>query len=315
MSTAILFTQMIMIALLIVVGVISYKKQIITDKSAKNISAVIVNITNPALLVASLLSVESKISGRNMFIGLFSALLTYIFLTIIAELLPRIMRVEKSEQYCYWMLCVFANIGFIGIPLSEAVLGGEALVYVCFHNLAYSLFIYTIGNKKMMDAAGLTHKVNNRMEAFKETLKNFVNIGTITSVVTLIIYVLDIRLPDLVRDTCSYAGRSTTFLSMLVLGVSVAKMKPNDLVKNPKLLIFSIIRLTIIPFLGLMIFKSFINDELMVYTTALMLAMPAGNMPLILATEYELDAPVISDGIVLSTVLSIATIPLIGMIV
>ena len=77
----------------------------------------------------------------------------------------------------------------------------------------------------------------------------------------------------------------------------------------------SLLRLTLIPIIMIYLLKLFIHDDLIIYTSALMLAVPAGNMPLILATKQGLDAETISDGIVLSTVMSIATIPLVTLFV
>ncbi len=101
----------------------------------------------------------------------------------------------------------------------------------------------------------------------------------------------------------------------MVLGIAVAKMPLMRVIRNYRLLIFSLVRLILVPVMILFVLKLFIHDELIIYTSALMLAVPAGNMPLILATGKGLKADTISDGIVLSTVLSIITIPMITLFV
>ncbi len=153
MSISVVLEQMIMIALLIALGFASYKKGILNDKAGVAISAIIVNITNPCLMLSSMLGSEERVSGRLLLLGLLGAVVTYALLLVIAELIPIIFKVEKSERYCYYLLTLFGNIGFIGIPLTGAVLGNEALVYVCFHNLVFCFIVYTVGVSKIATAA------------------------------------------------------------------------------------------------------------------------------------------------------------------
>ena len=312
MSITVVVEQMIMIVLLISLGFYAYRRSLINDATAKGIAALIVNFTNPCLMVHSMLGSGERVSGHLLLIGMLSAVVTDLFLIIMAELLTRILRVEASERYCYWMLCVFGNIGFIGIPLTSAVLGSDALVYVCFHNLVFSLLIYTVGTRKICTAAGSeeSHGIFSL-----GTWRRFINIGTVSIIAALILYVAGLSLPGLFMTTIDYVGRSTTFLSMIILGVAVAKMSVRQVITNKRLIIFSLIRLIVIPVLLIFLLKLFIKDDLIICTAALMLAVPAGNMPLIISTQHGLKARTISDGIVLTTVLSVITIPLVTLFV
>ena len=307
MSITVVAEQMIMIVLLIALGFYSYRKSIINDEVTKGISALIINFTNPCLMVHSMLSSGERVSGRLLLLGMLSAVAANAFLMIMAEILPRLLKVEKAERYGYWMLCVFGNIGFIGIPLTNAVLGPDSLVYVCFHNLIFSLLIYTVGMSKIRTAAGIDEGSGNTVLI---TLRRFINTGTVSVIAALILYVAGASLPGIIMSTIDYAGRSTTFLSMMILGAAVARMSVKQVVTDVRLMIFSLLRLIAIPVLLVVLLKLFINDDMIICTAALMLAVPAGNMPLILATQHGLKARTISDGIVLSTVLSVITIPI-----
>ena len=61
--------------------------------------------------------------------------------------------------------------------------------------------------------------------------------------------------------------------------------------------------------------KQFIHDELMVNVTVLLIAMPAANMPLMLAQQAGQEAETLTKGIVVSTTLSIITITLVTTVV
>lgn len=314
MSAGVVIEQMIMITLLIALGYYAYKKRLLTDEGTRGISALIVTITNPCLMVYSMLSAEERISGRGLLTGLLSAVAVYVFLLVMAVLLPVLFRIKKDERYCYFMLCVFGNIGFIGIPLTNAVLGPDALVYVCFHNLIFSLLIYTLGVRIIRDAAGEEDGAGDGNMSFRRTVLNMINTGTVSAVAALIIYVAGWELPKVIMTTCDYAGRATTFLSMMVLGAAVARMSVKEAVSNVKLLGFSLIRLLAVPVVIVFILRLFISDALTVNTAILMLAVPAGNMPLIMATQHGLNARTLSDGIVLTTVMSVLTIPVVTLL-
>ncbi|HCM92518.1 MAG TPA: hypothetical protein DIS78_08150 [Lachnospiraceae bacterium] len=344
MSISVVLEQMIMIALLIALGFASYKKGILNEKAGVAISAIIVNITNPCLMLSSMLGSDERVSGRLLLLGLLSAVVTYALLLVIAELIPIIFRVKKSERYCYYLLTLFGNIGFIGIPLTSAVLGDEALVYVCFHNLVFCFIVYTVGVSKIATAAREQGEDMGTVPVSSSSVKNssfdphphedtgidpvsstrhgrlqnfrrMINTGTISALLALVLYVAGLSLPNLLMLTTDYAGRSTTFLSMMVLGMAVARMQVERVVKNYRLIAFSLVRLILVPLIILFVLKLFIHDDLILNTSALMLAVPAGNMPLIMATKQGLKAETISDGIVLSTVLSIITIPIITLFV
>lgn len=314
MSAEVVIEQMIMIALLIALGYYAFKKKILTDEVTRGISALIVTITNPCLMVYSMLSSEERISGSGLLLGLLSAVVAYALLIVLAVLLPGLFRIRKDERYCYFMMCVFGNTGFIGIPLTNAVLGPDALVYVCFHNLIFSLLIYTLGIRIIRDAAGEKAEAADGSMSFRRTALNMINTGTVSAVAALIIYVAGWELPKIIMTTCDYAGRATTFLSMMVLGAAVARMSVKKAVSNVKLLGFSLIRLLAVPVVIVFILRLFISDPLTVNTATLMLAVPAGNMPLIMATQHRLDARTLSDGIVLTTVMSVLTIPVVTLL-
>ncbi len=338
MSAAVVVKQMIMIALLISLGFYSYKRKMINDDATRGMSALIVNFTNPCLMIYSMLSSETRVSGRLLLAGLLSAVVTYMLLIVLAELVPRLLGVKLSQRYCYWMLCVFGNIGFIGIPLTEAVLGADALVYVCFHNLIFCLLIYTVGMAKIrreVDKGRTGDEINGedvkkdpvkkyavkgnvikeaegkRKNGVLYTVRRIINAGTVSAVAALIFYVAGWELPEVLMATCDYAGRATTFLSMMILGAAVARMNVRKALSDVRLIVFSAIRLIAIPVLILMVLKLFLNDSMIVNTSALMLAVPAGNMPLIMATQHRLEARELANGIVLTTVLSLITIPIV----
>ena len=129
------------------------------------------------------------------------------------------------------------------------------------------------------------------------------------AVITIIVYLSDIKVPDAVNSTLTYIGNCTTFMSMVVLGVSVAQMVPKEVFTRWRLYVFVLLRQILVPILLIFILKPFIKNTLILHTVAVMSAMPAANLPLMMAKQFGVKEDMISAGIILTTVATIITIP------
>ena len=88
-------------------------------------------------------------------------------------------------------------------------------------------------------------------------------------------------------------------------------MVPKEVFKRWRLYVFVVIRQILVPILLIFLFRPFIKNELILKTIAVMSAMPAANLPLMMAKQYNVREDLISAGIILTTVTSIITIPIV----
>lgn len=349
MSITVVLQQMVMIFILIAVGMVLYKKEMLSEMTSKQISGVIVNVTNPALLVCSAFQDGPKVSLAELGTALGIYLIVYGILIAAGYLIPYILRVPHMYHYSYQMLTVFGNVGFIGIPLASAVLGPESLIFVSIYNLIFNILIYTFGISLLRKAearqlaaeagtsavvaqdSGTAHTILHAADVPTETgaatttldpgaahatpaWKKLINAGTISAAATILFYLGDFRVPVIVSSTLTYMGQATTLLSMLVLGASVAQMAPKDLFTHPKLYGFTLLRQILVPIGCILLMRPFIHNPLILNTMALMLAVPAANMPLMLSKQLRVETDTISQGIILTTILSLGTIPVVSLI-
>lgn len=331
MSITVVLQQMIMIFILIAIGMLLYKKEMLSERTSKQISGIIANVTNPALLICSAFREGPKASIQELGVALVIFLIIYAILIAVSFLIPRILRVPNNYHYCYQMLTIFGNVGFIGIPLASAVLGAESLIFVSIYNLIYNVLIYTFGISLLQRAAARQSSVMAEGTVNVEGLqtdkavisdthvtsvlwKKIINVGTISAAATIIFYLADFPIPVIVSSTLNYMGQPTTLLSMLVLGASVAQMALRDIFSHPKLYGFVLLRQILLPIGCVMLLRLFITDTLILNTLALMLAVPAGNLPLMLSKQLHVETDTISQGIILTTLLSLVTIPVVSLI-
>ncbi len=307
MSIWVVQKQMIVIFVMILIGVYLYKKKHLSNVSSKDLSWLIVNVTNPITLLCSALSEEEKVSVGDLGIAFLSFASMYAILIPLAYLIPMLLNVDRDRRYAYRMLAIFGNVGFIGIPFASAVLGPKSLIFVSICCLVFNMIIYTYGAASLKAVAKEQHPDEDREDVF--SAKDIINSGTVMAVITIVVYLLDIKMPDMIDSTLNYIANCTTFLSMIVLGVSVAQMVPKEVFTRWRLYVFVILRQILVPVLFIFVMKMFITNELILKTIAVMAAMPAANMPLMMAKQYGVKEDMISAGIILTTLTSIITIP------
>ena len=369
MSITVVLQQMIMIFILIGIGMLLYKKEMLSEMTSKQISGIIVNVTNPALLICSAFQDGPKVSLRELCIALGIYLIVYALLIIMGFLIPRVLRVPHMYHYSYQMLTIFGNVGFIGIPLASAVLGAQSLIFVSIYNLIFNILIYTFGisllekaearqaTAKSADTGSTTDRpadtnsttaqsadagsiaaqltassseaqekckpmnMQNTIQAYRKydtrvispRWKKLINAGTISAAATIIFYLGNFHVPMIVSSTLTYMGQATTLLSMLVLGTSVVQMAPKEIFSQTKLYGFALFRQILLPIACILLFRPVILNPLILNTMALLLAVPAANMPLMLSKQLHVETDTISQGIILTTILSLGTIPVVSL--
>lgn len=300
---------MIIIFVLILVGVYLYKSKHLSNEASRQLSWLIVNITNPITLLCAALSEEQKVGAKEVGLALVCFGVMYAILIPLAYLIPMLLGVDRGRRYAYHMLAIFGNVGFIGIPFASAVLGTSSLIFVSLCGLTFNMIFYTYGIIVFQKEAARQNP--DRETTADHSLKNMINSGTILAIITVAVYLSDLKVSDMVKSTFTYIGNCTTFMSMVVLGVSVAQMVPREVFTRWRLYVFVLIRQILVPIMLIFILRPFIRNELLLSTVAVMSAMPAANLPLMTAKQYGVKEDMISAGIILTTLTSIITIPIV----
>ncbi len=219
----------------------------------------------------------------------------------------RILHAPESQWNHYNMMTVFGNLGFIGIPVALAVLGSGCMIYAAMFNLVFNILIYTYGMIVM------TSEKEGGREKFD--WKKLLNTGNLAAIIAIIVYLADIQLPAIASTALTYMANTVTFLSVLVIGASVARLPLKSIFTEGRLYLFILIRMLAFPIAVALVMKRVFNDPIVVGLSVLMVAMPAANMPLMLAETYGQDTKLLSKGIVLSTLCSVVTITITAMFV
>lgn len=294
-----LLQQMLIFFLIMLIGYICRKIGVFRETTGKTISGIVINIGNPALIIASGMNPETLENKEKLLLTLVVALVFFAIMFVIAELLPRLLRADREDYGAYQVMTIFSNIGFMGYPLLDAMYGSEAVIHAAIFNLLYSVLIYTYGIRKMQTAA----------QREKLNWKQILNVGVVSCLIAVTLYISALPVPMIFEDTATRIGAITGPLSMLVIGDSLAQIRLKELFTDIRLLIFSAVKLLLMPALLLWGLGFFITDPMFRGVCLVMTATPVGSMTVMLAQQYDGDYRLTSRGVALTTVLSVVTMP------
>lgn len=298
-----LFQQMLVLFTYMMVGYVASKKQIFNDEFGNKVSWLVLNIANPMMIISSAVNGDGSIKGSDLMLTAGIAVAMYVLLLTLAALVPKIFRLKADEAGYFQLMTVFNNIGFMGFPVISAVYGSGALLYASVFLLPFNILFYTYG-------VNVISKTKQKLN-----WKKVLNIGTIASILAVILYLTQIPAPQFVKAATQGFSNLNAPLSMIVIGISLAKLSLKELFLDVKMLLFAGMKLLVIPIIGTLAIKQIVTVPALQGVCMIMLATPAGSMTAMLAQQAGGNYKKVAQGVALTTLLSVVTIPLVSMIV
>lgn len=301
------FQQMLVLFIIMMIGCIAYKTNLITDETGKKLSGIVVNISNPAMILSSVIG-NDTVTGNELIITMCIAGGMYVFLIAAAMIMPVILRVPKESAATYRVMTIFSNIGFMGFPIISSLYGSNALLYGALFLMPYNVLIYTYGVHE------LTRNNNKKDGSKKIKWGQIFNIGVIFCIAAIIIFAFNIKLPEWINTTISMLSGTTAPLSMLVIGASLATMNFKKMFCNIRMWVFSFIKMMVMPVIGTLLVRTVTDNSSIIGVTMVMLSVPVGSMTAMLASEYDGDYVLSSEMVAMTTLLSVVTFPVVVML-
>ncbi|RGT61299.1 AEC family transporter [Faecalibacillus faecis] len=301
MDIMVVFQTMLKLFLLLVLGFVLFKCHIFDEYTNKKISALIVNVASPMLIISSIAGVEGN-DKSIVFLMIGAGILMYIGFIILGKIINRIFPFPKKDWPVYECMVVFANTGFMGYPVLLDVFGQEAVFYASLIHMAFNFFVYTYAIMCLTKGDDSEFKLN-----FKQLLTP----GIVLIFIGILIYLFDIQLPSVLMDTINSVGSLTAPLSMMMIGSSLAVYPIKDSFTDWRSYVFAFVRLLIVPFVTMIVCRLLHINPYYANITIITNAMPVGSMVLMLATQYNANIKIVTRNIVVSTLLSVITIPIV----
>jgi len=249
----------------------------------------IVYIAGPCLIFASISRSDINLTDFTTIAG---AALAIILIMALATSL--IFKLTNSDKKGLYLPMVFGNTSYLGYPVALFAFGMDGLSRAVVYDMMNSLVVFSLG-------IYIVHHKNELQEAFKVPLLYAVVIG-------LVVNLLQIPVPDLVFTPIELIGMITIPLALLVLGYKLTEIK----ISAAKIAILaSVFRIGGGVLVALAIINLLSIDGLVKDIIVLQAAMPSAVMAMILAAKYNRDASLVASVVLITTVLSMISIPII----
>ncbi|HJF93397.1 AEC family transporter [Lachnospiraceae bacterium DSM 108991] len=297
-----LFDLQVMMFLLMAVGVVLRKMNIITKEGKGMLTDLVIDLILPCNIISAFympMDHSVFVSGVEILI---ISILIQIFCTFISGILYRKVPKEKRMVLQYATVC--SNAGFLGNPVAEGLYGSVGLLYAS---------VYLIPQRIVMWSAGVSYftECPSKKEVVKKVLKHpcivAVEIG-------IVLMVTQVQLPGFLSSAIENVGGCTTAITMMLIGTILTDVDMRHILTRTTVA-YSFIRLAFIPavvFAGCWLANI---DSVVAGVSVTLAAMPAGTTTAILAMKYHGDEEFATQCVVLTTMLSMAAIPIWSLII
>lgn len=288
---------------LLVVGLLLRKVGLFNESAKTLLTDLVLYVTLPCSIV---LSFQIDINAE-LFVSLSIIFLISTAIQMFCYLLTRFTfrKVEMAKRSVLHYGILVSNAGFLGLPIAGELFGATGLMYASIYLIPQRVVMWTAGLSIFSPAAA------NKKQAAKKVILHPCMVAVY---VGLILMVTRLPIPAFARMTLSSLGNCTTALSMLLIGSLFAEMKKEHLHLDVNLLQFSLLRLVLIPLVSLLAGRILGIDRLLIGVGVILAAMPGGSSTVILASKYGRDTTYASKLVIISTLLSLVSIPFWGMI-
>jgi len=306
----------------------------LNDQNASLISHLVVRVALPGTIIANLFGSFTAESMRECLQGLVAPVLSIVILLAVGYAAAVLMKLPNKRRGVFACMFTFSNTVFIGVPVSTALFGEGVLPYTLLYYFANTVIFWTVGimllrrdggQKADGDFAALpgyllkkgaafvkkqAAPVNPRAEAAWQMIKKAVPLPIVVFIISMILVLMDVKLPTFIMSAAKYLGNMVTPLSLFFIGIVVMRMiRQRNFRWEKGYLTLILARFVISPLLMFALGKAFGLPELMTNVLIVQAGMPVMSQTPIVAGSMGSDEEYAAGNVALTTLLSLIAIP------
>lgn len=270
---------------------------------AHTVAGILVYVCGPSMILSAFQNMEYSLRDLGR-MGLFFLVTLAVQLVMVGALyLPLHRRYHDARYRLLTIAAVMGNVGFLGLPLAVALFPGEPIVacYSTIYSLSMNLIMFTVGVYLLTE--------DKRYISLRAAI---LNPTTLSIALALPLYLLRVRLPGRMLDVVALLGRMTTPLCMFILGIRLAGANLGKLIRQPFAYVGSGLKLIVFPLLAyLCVYFIPGLDGAFKACVLVMSAMPSASLILSMAELHRTEQETSANILLISTLLSVITIPLV----
>ena len=295
---------------IVVVGYIAGKLGYMGGTFDKKLSKVVIDITCPALILSS--AMTGELPDRRYILPLLGiSVLTYVLLTGVALLLPRLLTKKKDDEGVIGFAMMFGNVGFMGYPIVASIFGHEAVFYAAVLNVVNTFTVFTVGTMLIVGKNQESTVEEKEMSQKKMLRKVLYSTPMLSAYLTMLIVALEIKdIPEFISQPLTMIGNITVPAALLIIGSSMSQLPLRAMLGNSTIYTTTLMRLAVLPvgihyLMTLLGFSSFV-----VGINTVVIAMPVATYGTILCLRHGKDTTLITEVTFITTLLAMISIPL-----
>ena len=284
---------------MILLGFILVKSSLLTKHDSKVLSTVALYIVTPCVIINAFQVQYSQDVKNGIILSFLAAIIVHIIYIVMARMIGKVYTLNGVEK----STVIYTNAGNLIIPLVQALLGKEWVVYTTGYILVSTVFIWTHGRMLICEETGFN---------VKELLKN---VNVIASIIGILMFALKIQLPSLITETMDSMSATIAPISMIVAGMLIAGMDVKDCLKNQRLYIITFLKMIVFPCFALILLKftnlssMAKNGDMILLISLLASVAPTAASVTQIAQIYDADSEYASAYYFITTMLCILTMP------
>jgi hypothetical protein len=289
--------QVLIIFILILVGYATGKLGFITREVRRGLIELLVNLAIPSLVIASFdTELQPSMLTEAGLVFAFAAI-SMTLSALAARFIYRHYPAKSKTVLAF--VAVFTNCAFMGYPVMESIFGSHGIFLTSIYSIVFNTFLWTYGRV-------LFNGADERIDIKRVLL----NAGTLAVVAGLVLLLTPLSLPPVAASVFQLIGSLTTPLAMLVIGSMLSEVRLREIFHGRGIFKASVLRLLVFPALSYAVLRALgISAELAAICTVLT-GMPAASNAVIFAEKFGGDAQLATRIVVITTALSILTVPM-----
>lgn len=288
-----LLKQNIIMFLYLLIGYFLFRKKMVSLQGCGDIGKMLLYVVMPVSILKAYITEFSAERLEGLAVSFAAAAVLLLLAIVVSRLLFR------PEQGVERFGAAFSNAGFIGIPLVQMTLGGDAVFYVSSFVALLNILQWTYGV--------LTMTGDRSAVSLKKVQTNPIVLSFIAGI---LLFFLPVSLPEVMESVVGTIASMNGPLAMIVLGIYLAQIPLKSLFTDGIVYKCTFVRLVLIPVLSIAVLMLFPEKYRMVKLAVLIAASaPVGSNVAIFAQFYNKDYTRAVKEVCMSTLLSIMVMP------
>lgn len=293
--------QVVILYIIVAGGYICDKTGVFTEKTARACNNLLFYVITPCVIVNSFMTTEfTADTAKGLLLAACCGALTNTAGILLS--LPFFRDRKKPTNAVFKFASVYGNMGYMALPLANAVLGSEGVFYCSAGIMMFQVFCFTHG-VWVMSRDGDT---NAKFEA----KHLFLNPGVIAVCIGLPLFLLKVKVPELFNKPVSFVGSMNTPLAMLMLGTYMSNAGMKTVFKNKEQYLVAAIKIVAVPLAVFAVLKitGLVSGAL--FTACIIQASaPSANNTVMFAAKYGKDTGIAAKTVSFVSFASVLTMP------